>query len=122
MNNLLTIQEFSRTPENIQGQQDVFQQSRTKRVLIANSRTILGAHGRLATLLLTAVWYQSVLPLGSVLLTSDYYRFQHYITSNFYVTVSYKLNASTNKPNKARSTLVESEAERIIAINWRSHL
>jgi len=41
------IQEFSRTPENIQGQQDVFQESRTKRVLIANSRTILGAQGRL---------------------------------------------------------------------------
>jgi len=28
MNNL-TIQEYSRTPENIQGQQDVFQESRT---------------------------------------------------------------------------------------------
>jgi len=35
----LKIQEFSRTPEKIQGQQDVFQESRTKRVLIANSRT-----------------------------------------------------------------------------------
>jgi len=46
----LNIQEFLRTPENIQGQQDVFQESRTKRVLIANSRTILGAQGRLATL------------------------------------------------------------------------
>jgi len=50
MNNLKTIQEFSRRLENIQGQQDVFQESRTKRVLIANSRTILGAQGRLATL------------------------------------------------------------------------
>jgi len=29
MNNLKIIQEFSRTPENIQGQQDVFQESRT---------------------------------------------------------------------------------------------
>jgi len=29
MNNLKTIQEFSRTPESIQGQQDVFQESRT---------------------------------------------------------------------------------------------
>jgi len=29
MNSLKTIQEFSRTPENIQGQQDVFQGSRT---------------------------------------------------------------------------------------------
>jgi len=29
MNNLKAIQEFSRTPENIQGQQDVFQESRT---------------------------------------------------------------------------------------------
>ena len=29
MNNLKTIQEFSRTPENIQGQHDVFQESRT---------------------------------------------------------------------------------------------
>jgi len=50
MNNLRNIQDFSRTPENIQGQQDVFQESRTKRVLIANSRTIHGAQGRLATL------------------------------------------------------------------------
>jgi len=30
MNNLGTSQKFSRTPENIQGQQDVFQESRTK--------------------------------------------------------------------------------------------
>ena len=44
------FQEFSRTPENIQGQHDVLQKSRTKRVLIANSRTVLGAQGRLATL------------------------------------------------------------------------
>jgi len=29
MDNLKTIQKFSRTPENIQGQQDVFQESRT---------------------------------------------------------------------------------------------
>jgi len=29
MNNLKTIQEFSRTPENIREQQDVFQESRT---------------------------------------------------------------------------------------------
>jgi len=29
MNNLKTIQEFSRTPENIQGQHDVLQESRT---------------------------------------------------------------------------------------------
>jgi len=50
MNNWKTIQEFSRTPENIQGQQDVFQESRPKRVLIANSRTFLGAQGCLATL------------------------------------------------------------------------
>jgi len=32
INNLKSIQEFSRTPDNIQGQQDVFQDSRTKRV------------------------------------------------------------------------------------------
>jgi len=51
MNNLKTIQEFSRTQENTQGQQDVFQESRTKRNLIANSRTVLGAQGRLATLI-----------------------------------------------------------------------
>jgi len=50
MNNLKIIQAFSRTPENTQGQQVVFQESRTKRVSIANSRTILGAQGRLATL------------------------------------------------------------------------
>jgi len=39
--------------------------------------------------LLTVVWYQSVLPLGSVLLTSDCFLLQHQITSNFCVTVSY---------------------------------
>jgi len=50
MNNVKPIQEFSRTPENIQGKQDVFQESRTKRVLIPNSRTVLGAQGRLSTL------------------------------------------------------------------------
>jgi len=50
MNNLKNIQEFSRTPKNIQGQQDVFQESKTQRVLIASSRTVLGAQGRLATL------------------------------------------------------------------------
>jgi len=44
------IQDVSRTPENIQRQQDVFQESRTKRVLIANSRTVLGTQGLLATL------------------------------------------------------------------------
>jgi len=50
MNNLKTIQEFSRTPENIQGQQEIFQESGTKRVLIANSTTIHDAQERLATL------------------------------------------------------------------------
>jgi len=29
LNNLKTTQEFSRTPENMQGQHDVFQESRT---------------------------------------------------------------------------------------------
>jgi len=37
-------------PENTQGQQNVFEGSRTQPVLIANSRKILGAQGRLATL------------------------------------------------------------------------
>jgi len=50
MNNLKTIQEFSRTPENIREQQDVFQESRTYHVLIENSRTVLGLQGSLATL------------------------------------------------------------------------
>jgi len=51
MNNFKNNQEFSRMPENIQGQQDLFQESSILRVLIANSRTILGAQGRLANLL-----------------------------------------------------------------------
>jgi len=50
MNNFKNIQESSRKSKNIQGQQDVFQESRTYRVLIANSRTVLGAQGRLPTL------------------------------------------------------------------------
>jgi len=56
---LKNIHEFSRTPENTQGQQDVFQESRAQRVLIANSRTILGAQGRLATLL----WQQATIDI-----------------------------------------------------------
>ena len=51
MNNSKQIQEFSRTQKNIQGQQDVFPELRTYRVLIADSRTVLGAQGRLATLM-----------------------------------------------------------------------
>jgi len=49
-NSSKTIQEFSRTPENIQGQKYVFQGSRTQHVLTENSRTILGARGRMVTL------------------------------------------------------------------------
>ena len=43
-----------------------------------------------------------MLSLGSVSLTSACCLFQHQIASNFYVTSSYKLNASINKPNEAR--------------------
>jgi len=50
MKNFKSIQEFSRMPENIQGQHNVFQESRTKYDLIGNSRTVLGTQGRLATL------------------------------------------------------------------------
>jgi len=50
MNSLKTIQEFSRTPKNIQGQHDVFQGSWTQQILTANSRTIVGAQRRLATI------------------------------------------------------------------------
>jgi len=49
MSSLKTIQEFPSTSEDFQGQH-VFQGSRTKQVLTANSRTILGAQGRLAIL------------------------------------------------------------------------
>jgi len=45
--------------------------------------------------LLTAVYCQSRLPLGSVSLTSNCCLFQHHMTTNFYATVSYKLNACT---------------------------
>jgi len=51
LHNFTTVQELSRTPKNIQGQQNIFQESRTQRLLIANSRKVLGAQGRLATLL-----------------------------------------------------------------------
>jgi len=53
MNNFTSVQELSRTPENIQRQQNVFERSKIKLALIANSRKVLGAQGRLATLLLT---------------------------------------------------------------------
>jgi len=47
---IFTFQGLPRTPENTQGQQNVFQGSRTQLVLIANSRKVVGAQGRLATL------------------------------------------------------------------------
>jgi len=50
LNNCTTVQELSRTPENTQGQQNVFQGSRTQQVLVANSRKVLGAQGLLVTL------------------------------------------------------------------------
>jgi len=40
--------------------------------------------------------------MESVSLTPDCCLFQHQITSNVYATISYRLNASINKPNKAR--------------------
>jgi len=58
-----------------------------------------------------------VLPLGSVSLTSDCCLFQHQITSNFYATVSYKLNASINKPNKARLLLLNPKQYVISPLN-----
>jgi len=54
-----------------------------------------------------------MLPLGSVSLITDCCLLQHEITSNLYDTVSYKLNASIHKPNKAQLP----ETERNIAIN-----
>jgi len=50
MNNFTSIQELSRTPENSQGQQNVFQESLTWPVLIANSRKVLDPQRRLAML------------------------------------------------------------------------
>ena len=46
---------------------------------------LINNNGNLLTL---AMLLGSVLPLGSVLLTSDCCLFQHQITSDFYVTVS----------------------------------
>jgi len=51
MNHFTIVQELSSTPPNIQGEQNVFQGTRTKPFLIANSRKVLGAQGRLATLI-----------------------------------------------------------------------
>jgi len=50
LSNYTTVHELSRTPEKPQGQQNAFQGSKAQPVLIANSRKILGAQGRLATL------------------------------------------------------------------------
>jgi len=50
MNNFTTLQELSRTLENTQEQQNVFQESRTEPVFMANARKVLGPHGHLATL------------------------------------------------------------------------
>jgi len=51
MNNFTTIQKLGRTPENIHGQQTVFQGSRTSPVLYCSFwRKVLGALGRLEIL------------------------------------------------------------------------
>jgi len=50
MDNFTTVQELTRTPENIQGQRNTFQGKRTLPVLIANIRRLLCAQGHLATL------------------------------------------------------------------------
>ena len=50
LDNFTTVQELSRTPENIQGQQSTFQGKRTLPVLIANLRRVLCAQEHLATL------------------------------------------------------------------------
>jgi len=55
MKNFTNVQELSRTPENTQGQQNVYQESWTESVLIANSRKVLDAQERLATLILANV-------------------------------------------------------------------
>jgi len=57
------------------------------------------------------------LPLGSVLLTSDCCLLQHEITSNFYATVSHKLNAYVNKPNKARVPSLNLKQNEISPLN-----
>ena len=46
--------------------------------------------------------YQSMFALELVLLISDCCFLQHQITSHFYATVSYKLNACITKPYSAR--------------------
>ena len=56
INNFTTVQEFWRTPENAQGQQNVFQESKDITSLVANSRKVLGAYGRLATLTCPEIW------------------------------------------------------------------
>jgi len=63
------------------------------------------------------LYYQSMSPLGSVSLTSDCCLFQHQITSNFYATVSYKLNASINKPKKARLPSLNPKQSEISPLN-----
>jgi len=42
MGNFTTVEELLRTLENIQGQQNVFQESKILPVLIANSRKVFG--------------------------------------------------------------------------------
>jgi len=57
------------------------------------------------------------MPVGSISLTSDCCHFQHHITSNFYATVSYKLTASFNKPNKARFPSLNPKQSEISPLN-----
>jgi len=55
VNNFTINQDISRTPKNSQGQKSVFQGSRIKPLLMANSRKVLGTQRRLATLCETKV-------------------------------------------------------------------
>jgi len=72
MYGLKTIQEFPRTLEDIQGHQNVFQGSRTWQDLTANSRTIVGAHRRLAILLPPHIYVRVLLFIGVFLVTAMY--------------------------------------------------
>jgi len=53
MKNFATVQELLRMPENTQGQQNVFQGSRTSPVLIPNLGKTLGAQGRLTSFVIS---------------------------------------------------------------------
>jgi len=71
------------------------------------------------TLLPSCKIWSRLFPLGSVSLTSDCCLFHYQITSDFFIKVQHKLNASTINTQQSAIIYIESRTERSIVIKWK---